>query len=404
MADKQAAGDRRAYRLSAIDFLRGLAIVVMAIDHVRDGFLRGAVQDPLGDPNVSPGMFVTRWITHYCAPVFTVLAGTSAGLMTARKSSGELGRFLLTRGLWLVFVEVAVISTSLTFSPGGIPQLGGHTLVVMQTIWAIGASMIVLAGAQRLGRSACLVLGVAIIAGHNLLDAVWPASSIMEPGAIWLALHAQTSQVSGPFLFLFAYPLLPWIGVMLLGFGSAGLFELAPERRDTLLRRAGIAMTVAFVVLRALDVYGDPNHWHTQPSGALATVIDFLNTTKYPPSLLFLLMTLGPAAIVCSFADRITHGLGARIKEVLVMFGRVPFAFYVAHFYLIHVLAVALGMAQGHRPGQMFTVFLFYPDGYGVPLWGVYVVWALVIAMLYPLCRWVAGVKARRRDWWLSYL
>jgi uncharacterized membrane protein len=173
--DRAAAGDARGYRLTSIDFLRGLAIVIMAIDHVRDGFFAGAVQDPMADSNIAPSLFLTRWITHFCAPVFTVLAGTSAGLMAARKNAGELGRFLLTRGIWLVFVEVAVIATLLTFRPGGIPQMGGHTLIVMQTIWAIGASMIVLAGLQRLGRRACLAIGLVIIAGHNLLDAVWPA-------------------------------------------------------------------------------------------------------------------------------------------------------------------------------------------------------------------------------------
>lgn len=404
MSTEPNAVDLRAYRLTSIDVLRGLAIVIMAIDHVRDGFFAGAVQDPLTDPAVPPSLFVTRWITHYCAPVFVVLAGTSAGLMTARRSPGELGRFLLTRGVWLVFVEVAVISTLLTFRPGGIPQMGGHTLVVMQTIWAIGASMIVLALVQRLGRRACLAIGVSIIAGHNMLDWVWPAANMMEPAPLWTALHAQSSQVAGPFLILFAYPLLPWIGVMLLGFGIAPVFELRPERRDMTLRQVGLAMTAAFLVLRGVDVYGDPNHWHAQPGGAIATVIDFLNTSKYPPSLQFLLMTLGPAAIVCSYSDRITGGIAGGIKGALVMFGRVPFAFYVAHFFLIHVLSIALGVAQGFSPSQMFTVFLFYPKGYGVPLWGVYVVWALVIAMLYPFCKWVEGVKARRRDWWLSYL
>jgi uncharacterized membrane protein len=205
-------------------------------------------------------------------------------------------------------------------------------------------------------------------------------------------------------MILFAYPLLPWVGVMLVGFGASSLFSLEPARRDLVLRRVGLAMTVGFVILRALDIYGDPNHWQAQPSGAVATVIDFLNTTKYPPSLLFVLMTLGPAAVLCSYADRVARGPLAWLVDTLVMFGRVPFAFYVAHFYLIHVIAVVVGAIQGFAPGQLCTVFMFFPKGYGVPLWGIYALWALVIAILYPLCRWVAGVKARRRDWWLSYL
>jgi uncharacterized membrane protein len=207
------------------------------------------------------------------------------------------------------------------------------------------------------------------------------------------------SKVAGPFHFMFLYPLLPWIGVMLLGFGVSLLFERAPEARNRQLLLWGIALTAAFVVLRMIDGYGEPNRWQAHAAGA-ATLIDFLNTTKYPPSLLFLLMTLGPAAIFCAYADR----MRGFFTDMFVMFGRVPFAFYVAHFFLLHVLSVLLGMAQGFRAEQIMTFPLFYPQGYGVPLIAVYGVWALVVALLYPFCRWVAGVKARNRSWWLSYL
>jgi uncharacterized membrane protein len=252
-----------------------------------------------------------------------------------------------------------------------------------------------------MGRRTCLVLGLAIVAGHNLLDSFWPVSGLLdEQWPIWVSLHGQMARRAGPFLFVFAYPLIAWIGVMLTGFGVSEVFAWPPERRNRVLVRAGIAMTAAFVLLRAFDGYGDPNHWQRQQAGLTATVIDFLNITKYPPSLLFLLMTIGPAAVLCGVADRIT---GA-VKESLVMFGRVPFAFYVAHFYLIHTLSVILGLLQGFGFRQMTTVFLFYPKGYGVSLTGVYVAWMLVILILYPYCRWVAGVKARRRDWRLSYL
>jgi len=395
------AADKRAYRLSAIDMMRGLVIVIMAIDHVRDNFFLNALQDPTTDPNVTAGVFATRWITHFCAPVFVLLAGTSAGLMASRKSARELGRFLLLRGLWLIFVEMAIISTALTFAPRGIPDLGGQTAVVLQVIWVIGASMIVLSLLQRTGRRTCLVLGLAIVAGHNILDRYWPMTSMLdEKWPIWVSLHAQMALRAGPFLFVFFYPLFAWIGVMLLGFGISGVFEWPPERRDRMLLVAGTAMTAAFLLLRVIDGYGDPNHWQWQQSGLVATVIDFLNTTKYPPSIEFLLMTLGPAAMLCSVADKIT----GTIKQVLVVFGRVPFAFYVAHFYLIHTLSVILGLVQGFRLDQMMTVSLFYPKGYGLGLAGVYAVWLLVIVILYPFCRWVAAVKARRRDWWLSYL
>jgi hypothetical protein len=160
-----------------------------------------------------------------------------------------------------------------------------------------------------------------------------------------------------------------------------------------------MAVTVLFLLPRSLDFYGDPNPWQLQPGGIKATVIDFLNTTKYPPSLTFLMTTLGPAAVLCSFAYRIT----GRVKDTLVMFGRVPFAFYIAHFFLIHTLSVLLGIIQGFSARQMMTVFFYYPEGYGVGLPGVFAVWILVVVLLYPSCRRVADVKSRRRDWWLSY-
>ena len=393
--------DARAYRLTGIDMLRGIAIVIMAIDHVRDFFLAEATQDPMSNPDISPALFATRWITHFCAPVFVLLAGTSAGLMAARKSPPELGGFLLARGLWLVLVEWVVISTAVTFAPGGLEVVGGRVLVVMQVIWAIGASMVVLAGAQFFGRGVCFVLGLAIVCGHNLLDPAWPTFGLFQEGPPpWVALHSQMAFTVGPFLLIFVYPLLPWIGVMLLGYGTASVFECPPERRDATLLRAGLLMTAAFVLLRGMDVYGDPNHWQLQPAGTIATIVDFLNTTKYPPSLAFLMMTLGPVAILGAFAD----GMTGVIKDALVMFGRVPFAFYVAHFYLIHDLSVAFGVAQGFEAGRMMTMFIFYPAGYGLPLVGVYALWVLVISLLYPFCRWVASVKAKRRDWWLSYL
>jgi uncharacterized membrane protein len=298
-------------------------------------------------------------------------------------------------------VEIFIVSTLGTFSPGGIAEAGGRIFASMQVIWAIGASMIALSVLQWLGRRACFALGLAIVAGHNLLDPIWPASKLTDQQwPLWVALHSQMAIPAGPFLFRFAYPLLPWIGVMALGFGISEIFEQPAARRNTILLRTGAALTAGFLLLRAIVGYGDPNPWQMQPAGMTATVMDFLNTTKYPPSLDYLLMTLGPAAIVCSFADRMT---GA-IKRVLVMFGRVPFAFYVAHFFLIHLLSVFLGMIQGFTVHQMMTTYRFYPKGYGIGLPWVYVVWALVVFLLYPLCRWMAAMKARRRDWWLSYV
>ena len=395
------ATDRRAYRIASLDIIRGLVIVLMALDHVRDFVMTAAVQDPTADPATSPLLFATRWITHVCAPTFVFLAGTSAGLMAGRRTSRELASLLLTRGLWLLVLEVLVISPAWSFAPTGIAELGGRPYVALQVIWAIGASMIVLAGAQFLGRRACFAIGAAILLGHNLLDAVWPAASTTgHTAAVWAVLHARQVYEVGPFSIFFSYPLLPWIGVMLAGYGSAGLFELPEKPRNERLLRIGMSLILAFVLIRALNVYGDPHPWHVVPGDVAATVMSFLGTTKYPPSLLYVLMTLGPAAIGCAFVERL-HG---PIRNVLVTFGRAPFAFYVAHLYLIHVSAMLLGIAQGFAARQFLTHYRYFPRGFGVGLPGVYLIWITVVVILYPLCRWVAAVKARRQDWWLSYI
>jgi uncharacterized membrane protein len=395
------APDQRAYRMSSIDILRGLVIVLMALDHVRDYVMVGSMQDPTADPTTGPLLFATRWITHFCAPTFVFLAGVSAGLMAQRKTPADLGRFLLLRGLWLIAVEVILISTASSFAPLGIAELGGRTYVGLQVIWVIGASMVALAGAQYLGPRACLAIGAAIILGHNLLDPVWPAASTTgEWRPLWIALHARLVTEVGPFWIYFSYPVLPWIGVLFLGYASAGLFRRAPRERDAGLLRLGTALLAAFVVMRSLDSYGDPHVWHANAGSITASVMSFLSTTKYPPSLMYVLMTLGPAAIFCAFAER----LRGKVRGVLVTFGRAPFAFYVAHLYLIHVLALLLGVAQGFSAPQFLTHYRYFPHGYGVNLAGVYLVWITVVAALFPFCRWVVSVKARRTYWWLSYV
>jgi len=402
MPDSGISRDARSYRLDNIDMLRGLVIIFMAIDHVRDFLMLASVQDPMAQPDIPASIYLTRWVTHFCAPVFVFLAGTSAGLMSARKTRHELAAFLCKRGMWLIFVEVFVISTAWTFSPfAGVPELGGHTLIVLQVIWAIGASMIVLAGCQYLGARTCLVIGALVLLGHNSLDSIWPAGRLLGgTDPLWYGLDAQSSTVLGPVMVAFAYPLLPWIGVMLLGYGTAFIFEKEAVARDRILVKAGLIMTCAFFVIRATGLYGDPNPWQVQDAGALATVFDFMNVTKYPPSLLFLLATLGPMTIVCAYGDRVSGWL----KDALVMFGRVPFAFYVAHWYLLRLISFALARYQGFELSEMMNFFFFFPKGYGVSLVWVYVFWFLLLAILYPFCKWVADVKTRRKDWWLSYL
>lgn len=395
-----ASYDQRGYRLTSIDMLRGLVLLIMALDHVRD-FLIVSPHDPMADPNASPLLYLTRLITHFCAPVFVFLAGTSAGLMAARKSASVLGSFLFTRGLWLIFVEMTIVSIAWTFSPFGVAPMGGYTIILMLVIWAIGASMIVLAGVQFFGRSTCLYIGAVIIFGHNFLDPIWPKGGIgVTDIPLWAALHTGMSAIVGQFKFIFAYPLLPWTGVMLLGFGAASLFEQPPEQRKALLLKIGFFLTFMFVVTRVLGVYGDPHEWHYQPEKLAATTMGFFDTTKYPPSLQYLLMTLGPAAIICAYADQFKGWF----KDTLVMFGRVPFTFYILHLYIAHAIGVMIGMYQGYTFAQMSTFFRHTPKEFGLGLAGVYAVWLLVIALLYPACRWLADVKARRKNWWLSYI
>jgi len=400
-AERVQPTDRRRYRLTSVDIVRGLVIVIMALDHVRDNMMIASVQDPTTDPSTGPLLFATRWITHFCAPTFVILAGLSAGLTARRKSPGELARFLALRGMWLILIEIAVISTATTFAPFGIAALGGRTVVGLQVIWAIGASMIVLSGMQLLGPRVCLAAGLLIVFGHNALDSVWPAaSSTGSTGPVWVALLARQVYEVGPFWVFFSYPLLPWTGIMLVGFAAAGLFLTEPKLRESRLIRIGGALVIGFVLLRALNVYGDPRAWQSYPGNLTGSVQSFLATTKYPPSLLYSLMTLGPAAIVCGYADR----LPALMKHVLLQFGRAPLAFYIVHFYLIHLLALLLGLAQGYAANQFLTHYRFYPKGFGVGLGGVYVMWMIVVVSLYPLCRYVTAVKARRTDWWLSFL
>jgi uncharacterized membrane protein len=392
---------QRPYRLASIDTLRGLVIVVMALDHVRDFVMTAAVQDPTADPAVSPLLFFTRWITHFCAPTFVFLAGTSAGLMASRKRPRELSVFLLTRGLWLIALEVFVVSTAWTFAPTGDAGFGGRIQIGLQVIWAIGASMVILAGVQFLGRRACLVIGAVILLGHNLLDPLWPAASTSgHTAGMWAALHSRQVYEFDAVRIFFSYPLLPWVGVMFLGYGSSGIFELPEKQRNERLLGIGIGLVIAFLVLRAANVYGDPNPWHPDAGGATALALSFLGTTKYPPSFLFVLMTLGPAAIACVYIDR----LYTPLRNMLATLGRAPLAFYIAHLYLIHAVAILSGITQGFAAAQFLTHYRFFPHGFGVGLPGVYLIWIAVVAALYPLCRWVADVKSRRRDWWLSYV
>lgn len=394
--------DARSYRLTNIDMLRGLVIVIMAIDHARDFFYLSGLQDPMNNPEIGLGLYLTRWVTHFCAPVFVFLAGTSVGLMEARKTTKELSAFVFKRGLWLIFVEVVILSTIITFYLFGNPAFDGLKTSALQVLWALGASMVILSGALHLGARTCILIGLVIVFGQNLLDPIWPQGSLGEPTtAYWTLLYTQTAFKIEPFYYLMnVYPLLSWVGIMLIGYGTASIFQKPPDERDKFLLKTGIIMIILFFAIRAFDIYGDPNPWQAQETGLVATIFDFMNVSKYPASLLFILITMGPMAIFCAYADRWSGWL----KDTLVMFGRVPFAFYLAHFLLFHVMAIIYGVLMGFDALQFRGPFFMYPSDYGTGLGGVYLAWAIAVVILYPFCKWVADLKARRKDWWLSYL
>lgn len=408
-------------RIDSIDLLRGIVMVVMMLDHTRDFVSRDAYFfDPTDLSKTNLMLFFTRWITHYCAPVFVFLAGTGAYLQVARgKKKSELSRFLVTRGLWLVVLEFTLVRLGATFS------LDTSFLGMMQVIWVIGVSMIVLAALIHLPLRIIAAFGLGMIALHNLLDRFhvqgWHGSNSPVPGfwsKFFIILHQAYEPFPvfsprGPVVFVL-YPLIPWVGVMAAGYVLGSLYQLNGERRRRILLLAGGAATALFILLRAINHYGDPAHWSEQ-STATFTVLSFLNTSKYPPSLLFLLMTLGPALLALAVfesgddAARSSRPpeVSGRLRNFFVTFGRVPLFFYLLQWPTAHLIAVAAHFAAGKPWRWMFGNLLGAsgpPPGVGFNLWVVYACWLLGVLLLYPLCKWFAGVKARRRDWWLSYL
>ncbi|MFA4947995.1 MAG: heparan-alpha-glucosaminide N-acetyltransferase domain-containing protein [Candidatus Krumholzibacteriia bacterium] len=385
-------------RLDSVDLLRGLVMVIMALDHVRDYFHRSGFYlqfDPTDLSRTDTALFVTRWVTHFCAPVFIFLAGTGAFLSASRgKSKSELSKFLFTRGLWLVLLELTVLHAAWSFN-------FDLRVEMVQVIWALGWSMVALSGLIYLPVWAVAVFGVVMIAVHNLFDGI-QAQNLGAFGWLWKVFHEgglmQPTPWSGIFV---AYPLIPWIGVMAAGYGFGRLLLLDRGARRRWLFALGGSLILMFVILRAVNRYGDPTPWSAQKSG-LFTFFSFINTYKYPPSLLFLLMTLGPATLALALLDR----RAGRFTRPLIVFGRVPLFFYVLHIPLIHGLAVLFARA---RYGQAHWLFQNPPDfavpkdyGYSLPV--VYLIWIAVVLILYPACRWYAGIKKRRRDGRLSYL
>jgi len=391
------------WRVNSVDLLRGVVMAFMLLDHTREFVHRDVLNFDATDlTRTNASLFFTRWVTHFCAPVFVFLAGTGAFLRLARgKGKSELSGFLVKRGLWLILLEFTLIRVVVWFN------VDFRFALELQVIWVIGVSMIALAGLIHLPLRMVAAASVAMIALHNLLDVVRVAP-MRGPGfraSIWMVLHQPGVIFFSPNVYgLVLYPLIPWIGVLAAGYAFGAFYQLEAERRRRILFKLGIALLASFVLLRSVNVYGDPGRWETQRN-AVFTVLSFLNVSKYPPSLLFLLLTLGAAILALPWFERTEKG---RLSHIFITFGRVPLFFYFGQWVAVHVLATLAGYLAGQPIGWLFIGPLDRPSpnpgNLGFSLWVVYVFWFLGLLILYPVCRWFAELKRRRRDWWLSYL
>jgi len=386
-------------RIASIDILRGLVMLIMAIDHTRDFFHLGH-PDTNDLATTTPILFFTRWITHFCAPTFVFLSGVSAYLAGTRRTKKELSSFLIKRGLWLIMVELVLITFAITLDPG-------FRIVILQVIWAIGGSMILLGLLVWLPLPAIAAIGAVIFFGHNLFD-INKVSAVNDTLLGKLLISGRRGDfwplATGRKLAI-AYSLLPWTAAMLMGYVFGSLYRKsfdAVKRKKTLLY-AGLSLLALFFVFRYFNIYGDPAPWSVQKSTALS-IISFFNVTKYPCSLLYLSMTLGAAMVVLA----VTESVSNKFSKILIIYGNVPFFYYVCHWYLIKLLNIIAFFAWGYNTSQIVNpnprVRNFQPPGFGFDLFGVYVVWLLVIIILYLPCRWYYNYKRTHHQWWLSYL
>ena len=384
-------------RVDSVDVLRGVVMILMALDHVRDYFGVAGI-NPTNPATTTIPLFFTRWITHFCAPTFFLLTGTSAYLSGRRRGKAELSHFLVSRGLWMIALDVVILRCL------GWQFNFDFRVTFLIVLWALGWAMITLALLVRWSPTVAGVFGATLIVGHNLLDRVNP-SALGAAAPLMQILHQPGLLHGPPHFVLVAYPLIPWVGVTAVGYALGQIFDWPAERRRRFLIRLGAGLTLAFVAVRWLNVYGDPFRWSTQRSGVF-TVLSFLNATKYPPSLVFLLMTLGPALLFLAFADA---GIPRWLRPT-TSFGRVPLFYFALHIIAIHLLALVVCWI---RFGAVHWVFespqpdmypFRQPPGWPTSLPWIYAIWLGIVASLWPLCRWYAAIKTRRRDWWLSYL
>ena len=370
-------------RINSIDILRGIVMIIMALDHTRDYF-SGFKYEPTDLQHASSAMFFTRWITHFCAPVFIFLAGTSTFLsMRKGKSRLEQSRHLFTRGLWLIILELTVVYFGWMFS-------FKYHMVFLQVIWATGWCMIFLSLLIFLPRKVILFISLALIFGHDSFDTFHPAGHV---GILWTILHVQGPLTFHHHTIYIIYPLIPWIGVMAAGYCFGEIFTKGEKEQKKWLYGIGLSAIALFIILRSLNGYGDPTPWEKQAT-PWRTVLSFLSDRKYPPSLLYLLMTLGPAITLLPLLEK----MKGKIAGIFLVYGRVPLFYYILHIYLLHLMAVI----AGHFSSGNTTTGLFDHPGY--PLYIVYILWLSAVVILYFPCRWFMRIKMSHRKWWLSYL
>ena len=384
-------------RSNSIDFVRGVVMVIMALDHTRDMLhVSSLTQNPTDLATTTPLLFFTRWITHFCAPVFVFLAGTSAYLSSRKQNDvTATRRFLLQRGIWLVVLEFTLVNFALWF------DIQFRTLL-FQVIAAIGFSFIVLALLLKFSPKVIGIIGVIIILGHDLLPLI-PLSDNSALKVILTPFFGPASfQLTPHLTFVIGYPLIPWLGILLAGFAAGKLFELSETERKSACLKIGLAALALFAVIRFSNFYGDPSKWSVQRN-SLFTFLSFLNTSKYPPSLLFTLMTLGAMFLLLSFVENIKN----TFSRVITGYGKVPLFYFLIHLYLIHLLMFVMVFLQGYQWSDLVFGFNFgRPEtGSGVELWVIYLIWLSVAAFLYPLCKWYGNYKASHSEnLWLRYL
>lgn len=395
----------KSNRVESIDILRGIVMVIMALDHVRDYFhITANTADPLDIAAFNIPLYFTRWITHFCAPIFVLLSGTSIYLQSLRKTKKELAQFVLKRGLWLIFAEWTLVAFAWTFNPF-------FNIFPLQVIWAIGISMVLLGLLLWFNFSYIMLLitGGLIVLGHNMLDFVEAAPGF-HANFWWDIFHSgffKQYTVTGNHHAMLVYPFVPWTGLMILGYCLGKWFETSvpAEKRISALRTSGLALLLSFIVVRFTNWYGDPSDWTMQPT-ITQTILSFIKVTKYPPSLMFLCLTIGTGLLALSFLESVQN----RFINIMKTFGRTAFFYYILHLYLIHLIAVIFFFAHGHTMNDVWNIgqnfpFLFVVPGQGESLVTVYLIWILVIFLLYPLCNWYDQYKTSHKDkWWLSYL